>query len=35
MFTAWGDRQQDWIDVSPWDRVVIVRFGLAEGGVDS
>jgi hypothetical protein len=35
MFTARGDRQEDWIDVSPRNRVVIVRFGLAEGGVDS
>jgi hypothetical protein len=35
MFTAWGDRQQDWIDVSPRNRVLIIRFGLAEGKVDS
>jgi CubicO group peptidase (beta-lactamase class C family) len=33
-YMAWGDRGQ-FIFVSPTDRVVIVRYGLTDGGVDS
>ncbi len=35
VYMARGGMQQQWIYVSPQDRVVIVRFGLVEGGVDS
>jgi CubicO group peptidase (beta-lactamase class C family) len=34
-YMARGGMQQQWIYVSPRDRVVIVRFGLVEGGADS
>jgi CubicO group peptidase (beta-lactamase class C family) len=33
-FMARGNLQQQWIYVSPRDRVVIVRFGLVDGSVD-
>jgi CubicO group peptidase (beta-lactamase class C family) len=35
VYMARGGAQQQWIYVSPQDRMVIVRFGLAEGGADS
>ncbi len=34
VYMARGGLQQQWIYVSPQDRVVIARFGLVEGGVD-
>jgi CubicO group peptidase (beta-lactamase class C family) len=34
-FMARGNLQQQWIYVSPRDRVVIVRFGLVDGAADS
>jgi CubicO group peptidase (beta-lactamase class C family) len=34
VYLARGGLQQQWIYVSPRDRVVIVRFGLVEGGAD-
>jgi hypothetical protein len=34
-FMARGNLQQQWIYVSPRDRVVIVRFGLVDNAADS
>jgi CubicO group peptidase (beta-lactamase class C family) len=34
-FMARGNLQQQWVYVSPRDRVVIVRFGLVDGAADS
>ena len=34
-FVARGNLQQQWVYVSPRDRVVIVRFGLVDGAADS
>jgi hypothetical protein len=34
-FMARGNLQQQWIYVSPRDRLVIVRFGLVDNAADS